>query len=211
MRKIWFFGDSFTDRYILSNNKSYIDFKGYTPKHFTEIISEKLKLPYNNLAESYGMDNYTIFETFCDCINYIDEEDYVVIGWSEPVRFRLVDESKNKWRTLLPNAYMRKTKGLPYVNGVDDEVVEKIFENRKNFHYINEVLSWINLINKAREDRIVHWTWFEKKDKETITNETNGLIEDLHYSEKGHLDLANEILKSFKNSPTKNPYNQNIL
>ena len=106
---------------------------------------------------------------------------------------------------------MRKTKGLPYVNGVDDEVVEKIFENRKNFHYINEVLSWINLINKAREDRIVHWTWFEKKDKETITNETNGLIEDLHYSEKGHLDLANEILKSFKNSPTKNPYNQNIL
>lgn len=211
MAKIWFFGDSFTDRYILSNNKSYVDFKGYLPKHFTEIVSENLNLPFNNFAESYGMDNYTIFQTYCDNVNYIDEEDYVVIGWSEPIRFRLVDESKQKWRTLLPNAYMRKNKGLPYVNGVDDEVVEKVFENRKNFHYINEVISWINLINKTRKTKLVHWTWYNKKDKESIGVETKGLIDDLHYSENGHIALAKEILNSFGNSPTKNPFNQSFL
>ena len=46
------------------------------------------------------------------------------------------------------------------------------------------------------------------KQYQTISEETNGVIDDLHYSENGHIDLANDILneinKSFK-SLTKKP------
>jgi hypothetical protein len=73
------------------------------------------------------------------------------------------------------------------------------------------VLSWINLINKIRTNKLVHWTWYEKENKESITLETNGVVEDLHYSENGHIKLASEIINSFNLPPIKNPYNQNIL
>lgn len=210
MGKLWFFGDSFTDRYILSNNKEYTNYKGYTPTHFTEILSKDLNLDYNNLSESYGMDNYTIFQTVCDNINYIESSDIIVIGWSEPTRFRMVDSSTGKWRTLLPTGFLRVNKGLPYVNGVDNSVVEGVFKNREHHLYLQEIESWIKLLNFAlKNNKIVHWSWVNDKNRETITSETNGEVIDFHYSEKGHLDLAKDILEQLNGSPSKNPYKNN--
>jgi hypothetical protein len=211
MKTVWVFGDSFTDKYILSNNKSYTNWKGYTPKTYHEILGEHLNLPIKNFAESYGMDNYTIFQTLCNNINEINQ-DIVVINWSEPIRFRLVDNVSKKWRTILPIKSLRTSKGLPQVNGVNDETILDTFTNRENQLWLTEIDSWIKIINKALSNSvIIHWTWYNNKEYQTITEETNGEVIDFHYSEKGHTDLANWILNQIKIGTNKSPFNQNSI
>lgn len=199
MKRLYVFGDSFTDENIISNNKSYIKWKGYTPKTFHQIISEKLELEVINFAKSYGMDNYTIFHQICDNIDELDNS-IVIINWSEIMRFRMVDISTDKWRSILGPYSIRTKKGLPFVNGVDDETILNTIKNRKHKLWITEINAWINLINKALKDSIViHWGWSNVKYRETITEETKGEVEDFHYSEKGHLQLAEWMLIQIEN------------
>ena len=207
MKRLHVFGDSFTDANIISNNKSYLKWKGYTPKTFHEIISEKLNLDVTNYAKSFGMDNYTIFQHICDNVNDLDGS-IVVINWSEPIRFRMVDTSTQKWKTIIPESVMRLNKGLPYVNGVINETIDDVFVNRENPLWITEVNSWINLINKALQNSVViHWSWYNNNDRETITKETNGDVIDFHYSEKGHAQLAEWIIKQIENGGSpKSPF-----
>lgn len=207
MKRLHVFGDSFTDANIISNNKSYLKWKGYTPKTFHEIVSEKLNLEVINYAKSFGMDNYTIFQHICDNVNDLDGS-IVVINWSEPIRFRMVDTSTQKWKTIIPESVMRLNKGLPYVNGVINETIDDVFVNRENPLWITEVNSWINLINKALQNSVViHWSWYNNNDRETITKETNGDVIDFHYSEKGHAQLADWIIKQIENGGSpKSPF-----
>jgi hypothetical protein len=207
MKRLHVFGDSFTDANIVSNNKSYLKWKGYTPKTFHEIVSEKLNLEVINYAKSFGMDNYTIFQHICDNVNDLDGS-IVVINWSEPIRFRMVDTSTQKWKTIIPESVMRLNKGLPYVNGVINETIDDVFVNRENQLWLTEVSSWINLINKALQNSVViHWSWYNNKDRETITEETNGDVIDFHYSEKGHAQLAEWIIKQIENGGSlKSPF-----
>lgn len=207
MKKLYVFGDSFSDENIISNNKSYIVWKGYTPKTFHQIISEKLGLEVVNFAKNYGMDNYTIFHQICDNINNMDDS-IVIINWSEIMRFRMVDTSTGKWRTILGPYSMRLKKGLPFVNGIPNDTILTTIQNRKHKLWITEINSWIEIINKALKDNVVvHWGWSNVIYRETITEETNGEVEDFHYSEKGHLDLAEWILEQInKGGYHKSPY-----
>lgn len=207
MKKLYLFGDSFTDANIISNNKSYLQWKGYTPKTFQQIISEKLDLEIVNFSKSYGMDNYTIFQEICDNINKIDNS-IVVINWSEPVRFRMVDTTTQKWRTIIPESTMRLKKGLPYVNGVLNETIDNVFLNRENQLWLTEINSWVNIINRALSNNIiVHWSWYGNNNRETILEETNGEVNDFHYSENGHLQLSTWIMEQIKNGGYhKSPY-----
>lgn len=213
MKKLYVFGDSFTDANIISNNKSYLQWKGYTPDTFHQIISKELNLEVVNFSKSYGMDNYTIFQEICNNINQLDNS-IVVINWSEPIRFRMVDTSTQKWRTIIPESTMRLKRGLPYVNGVMDKTIDDIFINRENKLWITEINSWIDIINKALCNNIViHWSWYNNTERETITEETNGIVNDFHYSEKGHQQLSKWILEKIKNGGyTKSPFlNASIL
>ena len=212
MKRLYVFGDSFTDTNIISNNKSYLKWKGYTPKTFHQIISEKLNLKVSNFSKSYGMDNYTIFQEICDNINDIGNS-IVIINWSEPIRFRMVDTTTQKWRTIIPLYDMRLKKGLPYVNGVKNETINDVFLNRQNHLWLKEVNSWINVINKALSNNIViHWSWYGSTERETITEETNGEVVDFHYSEKGHQQLAEWILTQIeKGGYIKSPFLQTSL
>jgi hypothetical protein len=206
MKRLFVFGDSFTDKYIISNNTKYVNWKGYTPKCYHEILGDALNLPVLNFAESYGMDNYAIFQKICDNIHNM-KNDVVVINWSEPVRFRMVDTVTGKWRTILPLKSTRIAKGLPYVNGVNNETIEDIFTNRTHPLWLKEVNGWINLINKAlNQCTVIHWTWYNDTSRETISEETNGEVFDFHYSEKGHKDLAEWILNQVSNGTNNSPF-----
>jgi hypothetical protein len=206
MQKIWAFGDSFTDKYILSNNTAYTNWKGYNPKTFLELISTHYNSEIKNFARDYGMDNYTIFNCICDNVHLIDTNDIVIIGWSEPVRFRLVDSSTQKWRTILPDGYLRINRGLPYVNGIDDFVIQSLFKNREHPLWLHEINSWVNIINKALiGTKIIHWSWYNNH-RETITEETDNKIIDFHYSEKGHADLADWLINKIEMNESSLPY-----
>jgi hypothetical protein len=208
MATLWTFGDSLTEGYNIKYewSKSYIDWKGYTPKVHGEVISEKLNLDLRNLGLG-GSDNYSIFQNFCDVSNKIKEDDIVIFGWSSPMRFRLVG-NHNTWKTFIPNY----TKNLSDINGISINTINELLIHRDNVKFVEEVNSWITLIDNFLVNvNHVHWTIFDDRIKahmirglNTIKNETNGDVDDGHFSEEGQFQLSEKLihLLSIKNKNT---------
>lgn len=205
MDTLWTFGDSLTERYNPEYewSKLYIDFKGYVPKVYGDVISEKLNLKLNNLGLG-GSDNYTILQRFCDVSDKIKNNDVVIFGWSSPLRFRLATKN-NKWKTYIPNY----TKNQSDIDGISINTIKELLLNRDSIKFCEEINSWIKHIDITLKDiKHVHWTTFDNRinahmirNLETIGNETDGIIDDGHFSEKGQVELS-EILINYLN--TKN-------
>ncbi len=213
MKKLWIFGDSFSatnKRNEIENwRKLYIKWKGYTPKVWCEFLNDSLQLKLHNLAIS-ATDNYTIFDSIVDAIDAISENDIVIIGWTSTLRFRLIDKS-NKFNTIRPSD-SNKSSTLTNSNEYDSISIGTINEmliNRDNELYQYELNRFIKIINKSLNTKnIIHWSPFQSthpiihihkidmlQDLELIKEETNGEINDTHYSENGHKDLANYFYK----------------
>ena len=200
-QKLYIFGDSFSAGFSFESNwtNPYVNWKGYTPKGFGEIISQKLNLELINLAEN-ASDNYSILQKFCDNVKNIKKNDLVIIGWSSPLRFRLVS---NDWITILPNYDKFSTKEIDKTKISESTLIE-ILLNRDDIRYCNEVNSWIKLLNNL-DKNIIHWTPFDQRldcmflnKFETIVTETNGELNDWHFSENGHLQLSDLFINKFK-------------
>lgn len=201
MATVWTFGDSLTaeydEQYEWSGN--YIRWKGYKPDVYGDIISKKLNLDLINKGVG-GSDNYSIFESFCNVSNKIERDDIVIFGWSSPIRFRLATND-NRWKSFLPNY----TKNHTHINGISIKTIEEIIINRDSIKFVEEVNSWIKLIDCYLKDIThVHWTTFDKRlnahmitNVENIRTETKGLIDDGHFSEKGQNDLSNTLISIF--------------
>jgi hypothetical protein len=200
-QKLYIFGDSFSAGFSFESNwtNNYVNWKGYTPKGFDEIISQKLNLELINLADN-ASDNYSILQKFCDNVKNIKKNDLVIIGWSSPLRFRLVS---NDWITILPNYDKFSTKEIDKTKISESTLIE-ILLNRDDIRYCNEVNSWIKLLNNL-DKKIIHWTPFDQRldcmflnKFETIFIETNGELNDWHFSENGHLQLSDLFINKFK-------------
>ena len=220
MQSLWIFGDSFsttfeikeTDNQISNWRKEYIDWKGFLPKSFSEILSDKLNIHTNNQSCG-GFDNYSIFETLIDNIDIIQPNDIIIIGWSSPIRYRLVNK-ENKFNPLHTWWYSANEEALLKL-GISQSTINEIFINRnENISlYINEINSFIKIINKAlSSNTIIHWTPFYESKKnglnvisipllERIEDETNLEITDAHFSERAHLLLSEYFLNIIKNLP----------
>lgn len=208
MPTLWTFGDSLTEGYSEYDDWSrlYIEWKKYKPKVYGEILSEKLNLKLQNLGKG-GLDNYTIFQIFCDVSNKIKEDDLVIFGWSSPLRFRLAT-ANNKWNTYIPNF----EKNYVNITTINHLTIKEILVNRESYLYCEEVNSWIKLINNyLKNTKIVHWTHFDQrlralciKKIETIAQETNNKIYDNHFSENGHFELSEKLFNLIKSkTPNK--------
>jgi hypothetical protein len=200
-QKLYIFGDSFSAGFSFESNwtNNYVNWKGYTPKGFSEIISQKLNLELINLADN-ASDNYSILQKFCDNVKNIKKNDLVIIGWSSPLRFRLVS---NDWITILPNNDKFSTKEIDKTK-ISESTLTEILLNRDDIRYCNEVNSWIKLLNNL-DKKIIHWTPFDQRldcmflnKFETIFIETNGELNDWHFSENGHLQLSDLFINKFK-------------
>lgn len=208
MKSIWIFGDSFSASYkpdVFSNidwRNNYVLWKGYAPKVYGEILANHLNMKLINKAVG-GNDNYTIFQTFCDNAEYIEKDDIVIIGWTSYFRFRLAN--KNNWQQILP---WHKSE----IEGISNQTIDEILLNRESSKkYVEEINSWIKLINLyLKNNKIIHWNWdglaYSTKIKgyhlnkfESIYTETNGEIEDGHFSENGQLKLSEFFLDKILN------------
>ena len=201
MATLWTFGDSLTAGFSKDYewSKSYIEWKGYQPKVYGDFISEKLDLNFVNLGRG-ASDNYTIFEIFCNAINKFNDGDMVVFGWTSPIRFRLANK-KNNWASLLPSY----SGNYSSIRDISVDNIQEMFIHRENVRFCIEVNNWIKLIDNFLENKnikIIHWTAFDNRltvnffrDLETITEETNNLIVDPHFSENGHHILAERLIK----------------
>lgn len=200
MNTVWTFGDSLTDGFR-SNDiwaKTYVDWKGYIPLTYGEIISKELNYELVNLGKG-GSDNNTIFESFIKNIDNIKDEDIVIIGWSDIGRFRLATKN-NTWNSFVPSHENNYTD----MENISNQIIMEISVNRLSNVYIDEVNMWINFIKKTVKNfKIINWSTFNQgkldglfvNGIEQITKETNGKINDAHFSEKGQKQLS-EILLS---------------
>ena len=207
MATVWTFGDSLTAEFDEEHKWSgdYIKWKGYKPKVYANLISEKLNLNLINLGVG-GSDNYSIFQSFCDVSDKIKNDDVVIFGWSSPIRFRLAKNEK-KWVSFLPNY----TKNRTYIDGISIDTVNEMLINRGSVKFVEEVNSWIRLINHTLKDvSYTHWTTFDGRINANmirgindIRTETNGSIDDGHFSEKGHIELSNLLITYLSKRRTK--------
>ena len=224
MNKLWIFGDSFSEPFskvkALLWKTKYIQWKGYMPKCYGEVISDKLKLKHINLAIG-GTDNYTILDTIINVLNSIEPDDIIIIGWSSTLRFRLVNKT-NTFNTILPGARYTLDDFSSNVE-LSKSTLEELAVNRDNSIYIDELNNYIKLLNFAfPNNKIIHWSPFFRqeiggilttrsninsnlnhlKNLERVTDETKGEINDYHYSENGHIILAEEFINIIKNYET---------
>jgi hypothetical protein len=203
MKKIWYFGDSNTETYNLNHlwASKYIEWKGYTPKHWTELFAERMELPYSNLGLG-GSDNYTIFKSLSDNIEFIGNDDIVIIGWTIPIRGRIANLDSNKWFTIVPQSN-------PNLKCITNDAILQLVSLRDSPLYIQEVLDWQNVIKRAlRTNRLIFWSyfpefvncgimdskyWMGKTQCLSINDETNGLIMDGHFCETGNKIIADSM------------------
>lgn len=205
-RTLWTFGDSFTESYLPKKDvvirhwrHEYIEWKGYVPKVYGEVLSERWGMELKN----YGMgswDNYSIFESFCNVVDKINKDDIIIFGWSSPERYRIVGNG-GYWKQMAP-AYDRTQE---IVHNLSETTIDELFVNRTHIKYAEEVNSWIKLINFTLKDNaIIHWSPFKTKINvphigklEMVKTETKGFIDDGHYSENGQKELANILEKIY--------------
>lgn len=210
-RKLWTFGDSFTESF--SDNDAlwvskYVQWKGYVPKVYPQIISEEFDLELKNMAKG-GWDNYSIFESICNSAKYIGSDDIIIVGWSSTTRFRLVN-NYGKWKPIIPN-FDRNDKLL---DDISKSTIDEILVNRQSSLYANEVKSWINLLDYTfKSNTIIHWSpldrmatknFYDTIALESIKLETNGEINDGHFSEKGHIQISNILMSMIRDNRKMN-------
>jgi hypothetical protein len=161
MRNLWTFGCSFTAEYYpidLPNNKSLYDdykkWKGYLPKVWPTLLSEKLNCDLKNMAWG-GESNYGILNRFFDVCNQIKEDDIVIFGWTHCARFVAVNMVEENFQQILPSMY-----NYPGTN-LSEKTIKEILHNRTDKLWIKEVENWIKFINLYFEKingNVFHWT-----------------------------------------------------
>ena len=191
---IWSFGDSNTEGYNLEYQwvKDYTEYKGYIPKWWTEVLSDRLGQPLTNRGKG-GSDNYTILDSIIKEIPNIRPNDTLIINWSSVLRSRAVLNDK------LISLHVG---GFPDIPNFDNEAIQQMLVNRDSERFVEEVLGWGRLIQHSFKDcKIIFWSSFpEFRGKVAIDNarlhalpnsiysisdETNRKITDGHPSETG--------------------------
>ena len=213
---LWIFGDSFStpfDNKIQGQwDTEYCNWKGYIPKHFGDIIGNELGVDVKHFGIG-GIDNDTIFETVLKQVPNIRKGDMVIIGWSNVRRIRLVD-SDGKFKTIVPNFI---DDALKWFDNISKSTIEEIVVNRNHHLYKGELYTKIEFLNFFFKDmKLIQWTAFlwdgirilGFKHINTILMETNGEIEDGHYSEIGHVEISKKFIDILNDDKLRNDSNR---
>lgn len=193
---IYVFGDSFSvkfgDRRFISNLQDYINWKGYDPKLYFELLSDDLGEEYECYVKP-GMSNTYIFNQFINVYDKIKPTDIIIFNWTEIVRFIYYQDDK-----------VRSSLSKDFNEVFSEQTFNEILLNRTNQNYIKEQYDLINFIDKILKDnKVIHWTWASNKEipqdnQFTIQKETDGLIYDFHFGESGHRYLYECFSKLLK-------------
>jgi hypothetical protein len=209
-QKIWTFGDSYTSAFKdMEWADQYTKWKGYVPKVYGELISDWLNIELSNKGTG-GFDNYSILQMVCNHVDKINSEDIIIIGWSNVIRFRLVNDL-GSWCRVLSN-YSRNYPAF-VANDISDNTINEILVNREHPLHLTEIRSWIKLLDFTfHKNTIIHWSPFHNNISnhsfgcakyEKIRFETNGKLDDGHFSETGQFDLAKDLMEIINNTKSK--------
>lgn len=207
---IWTFGDSFSTIWekMYGVGIQYKEYKGYQPKIFSDYLATLLNTDVKQCGIG-GVDNNTIFDCIIDNIDSITTNDIVIVGWTEPSRFRL--EKNNKWITI-----RNSNSNVESYKFIDNNTLQQIRVNRMSRLYWDEIVNWSKLLSNIfnlKGVKVIFWSpfalcadihlkkqllpkdWYIGTLLNRLQDETNGTINDAHFSEFGHKELADIFYK----------------
>lgn len=211
MKKLWVFGDSYTAEYYpvgesftVSNYDHYKAYRGgHLPEVWPTILGRKLDCEVKNLAVG-GSANTNIFLSFLDVCEQLEENDRVIIGWANNIRFVAAHFGDNILNNILPcDSDFPETL-------LSKNSIEEFFYNRTHLAWHKEIFGWIKIINlycDLKKVKVHHWTSdaditvaFNKIDNEkyisVLDSEYSGLmerIEKINYEQTGkHSRICDE-------------------
>lgn len=217
---LWVFGDSYSTKsnpeidpssYLFTEDfrMKYFKYKGYFSKSYPEIIAEKYNIHLVNLATpSYSNEN--IFQSFSEVSNQIKTNDILIFGWTYNSRFNLADENNKMTNINVMVSYDH------YIDkNICSKTINEILYNRENRTiYYKWLTNNLKLVNQIfSKNIIIHFDFSNvgnvddytteflklitpfKSQHQTIKDDTNDQSFNGHLSEKGHMDLANDITK----------------
>ena len=208
-KTLWIFGDSFSTPWEKTSgtHKEYVE--KYNPKyHFADILHKELECTdVNNLAIA-GWDNYSIMESIGNVVSQIQPQDYVIIGWSETIRYRNTIMNPGQWTTV----------SVKYESPPLDESFDRTHWHQESVSRdcsltSMEVDSWIAILHHAIPNNLLNWTPSPKKywsgdtipinvnrppfKLDYITEKTD--IEDWHITDRAHFHLGNWMVNVLEN------------
>lgn len=206
---LWVFGDSFSVPFKrMENEHPYVPYKGYCPKIFSDILSEKLNLNLKDCSHG-GSSNYNIFHTFIKNVDQIKDNDIIVFGWTQTIRFRIASKNNNFYDVIIS-----VIENMKHLFDIPSKSLYDITFNRSNNTiFYDELCDYIKIIKTSKPScKILHWTWVEPtfndefennfydllipfKKYKTVREETNYEVDDFHYGEVGHDELSKDLLK----------------
>lgn len=212
--KLYVLGDSFSALYftqpdIDSPYERYRKYRGGTlPKTWSELLSEEIDFPLVNLAEA-GSSNYQIWDTFCEISQKIERGDYLFIGWTDTMRFRMYSEKTKKFEksNILTDRHL--------FNDISENTINEMVANRANDYWTIEIYNWEKIIRRMSEIigfTYYPWSFFNQfpdynilptlfnLGATRIAEETNGEVNDMHLGEIGHQIQSKYFLDKIKNS-----------
>jgi hypothetical protein len=222
MKKLWTFGDSYTElfRNQTGTLKDYCGWKQEIPLTFSESICKKMNYELKSCGKG-GASNRTILSQFVNVLNEINQEDILIFGWTNLARFRIVTENAEIHDIIGP---LFKD-DIPPHPSFSIKSVEETIIMRSDHIFFTELIEYISMIKKMfPENKIINWTWhnvtpveigepkfiernkiskkfyeniihFNYGEMEKIVDETNGQIVDYHYSENSHNFLADKFIE----------------
>ena len=207
MANLFVYGCSNSEQYKPSNPwaKEYIKWKGYVPKVYGDIISNQLNLTQFNHSKS-GTNNYAIFQKICETFKDVTKDDIVIVQWTQISRFRLVNRL-NEWEDFYADI-SHCTEKIKRCDDISKNTISEILVNRTNERYVEEIKSWEEILKTIfKSNKLLFWSPFDNtsghgkilKSFETITAETNGKIDDPHFSETGQQNLSEFLLNKIEN------------
>ena len=190
MKTLWTFGDSYTDDYyrdgvIFKNYIPYRDFKnGTLPDVWPTILGRKLGYSVKNMGVG-GSSNTNIFLRFINVCEQLNQDDIVIIGWSNNKRFIGANFVTNELINILPCDTDFTECNL------SKNTIEELFYNRTHPIWLEEIYAWIKIINhycKLKQVKVYHWSsdndltkYFNEKNDKRFISVPNGYSDLMHY------------------------------
>lgn len=227
-KNLWVFGDSYSYRWELpaphresgqhDYTKYFLDKYDRTPTHFSDVLNNEFHFSEVFNLSDRGSDNYSILEKIGNYIVDIEPNDYVVIGWSEVTRYRVVwkKQNANFWYRLFPN-----TPDNEWIEINKSHPIHTI--HRDSYLTYKEIKHWQNILLKALPKNVLFWTpfWNDSMRKlnvpylnvnelrisgklTTIKEQTNGEQLDSHFSSEGMESIGEWMIDKFKNNVYRN-------
>jgi hypothetical protein len=159
MSNLYTFGCSFTEGFI-ENHPPYQEYKkfrgGSFPKHWTELLSEKLGCNLINDGKG-GSGNQHIFTSLCKRANQLKKNDVVIVQWSFMNRFRLSDSEGITWVHVGPS----DPKHIGNNGLINFDCQDMICINRSLKPYLDEIYDFERIIDRLSKEigfDVYYWT-----------------------------------------------------